>query len=311
MIRGIHHVTAIASDPQRNLDFYAGLLGLRLVKVTINYDDPGTYHFYYGDGLGRPGTILTFFPWPGASPARIGTGQVVSTNLSVPEGAVGWWRERLEKAGVTVEGDAAALRFADPDGMALVLTEQPGDARSGWDGAGIPADYTVRGVESVSLEVADPARSRGMLTETLGFRAVADGRLTAGEEHIPGAAVRVREAGAGARRGLMGAGAVHHVAFRVADNAAELAWRDKLVEAGYNVSPQMDRQYFQSIYFREPGGVLYEIATDGPGFTVDEPEEELGQRLCLPEWLEPQRRVIEDHLPRIVRPGVKAAAAAA
>ena len=307
MISGIHHMTAIASDPQRNLDFYAGVLGLRLVKVTINYDDPGTYHFYYGDGLGRPGTIVTFFPWPGASRGRIGTGQVVSTNLSIPDGSAGWWRERLEKAGTTVAASGSgkpgdvALTLHDPDGMALILTEEGDEARPGWDGGDVPSDYAIRGLDSVSLEVADGAKSRATLTEVLGFTHETGDRFGAGD-HRPGTGVYVCETrGATANRGLMGAGAVHHVAFRVADSETEMQWREKLLAEGFNVSPQMDRQYFRSIYFREPGGVLYEIATDEPGFTADETEETLGARLCLPQWLEPQREVIEQHLPRITR----------
>ncbi|GAB4468352.1 MAG: ring-cleaving dioxygenase [Armatimonadaceae bacterium] len=281
MIHGIHHVTAIAGDAQRNVDFYAGTLGLRLVKRTVNFDDPGTYHLYYGDGLGRPGTILTFFPWKGAIRGRIGQGQVIETTLAVPDGALTYWRERLKEHGVAVHDMEDELIFADPDGMRLSMIE------SGLlsDGYGpVPAQYAISRIDHVSLGSADPMGTLETVQAIMGLDVVTGpAQLAPDSEKLP--------------RGTMGPGAVHHVAFRVADDATELEWREKLLDQGYQVSEVMDRQYFHSIYFREPGGILFEIATDPPGFTTDETLEELGTKLQLPPWLEPHRDQIEKALP--------------
>lgn len=300
MITGIHHVTAIAGDPQTNVDFYAGTLGLKLVKQTINYDDPGTYHLYYGDGLGRPGTILTFFPWKNARRGRPGTGQVVATALSIPTGSAGFWRDRLTAKGVAFDDHGATLSLTDPDGLPLLLTERGNDTRPGDNGAvSVPHEFAVRGVDSVTLQVADAAKTVSLLIGEMGFDVSddGDGRFTVGAERS-GNAVYLHEAEADDLPGLSGAGTVHHIAFRVPDDEAQTRWRDTLLALGYGVSPVMDRQYFHSIYYREPNGVLFELATDPPGFSADgESPETLGRRLQLPDWLEAKRGAIEAHLP--------------
>lgn len=302
MITGIHHVTAIASDPQANLDFYVGVLGLKLVKITINYDDPGAYHFYYGDGLGRPGTILTFFPYKGSRRGRIGTGQVVATTLSLPPGATEYWRERLTGRGIMFAETESGLFVGDPDGLPLILTEVGGDDRPGDSGTGeVPQEFAIRGIDSVTLQVAQASPSLELLTERMGFAVShdGDGRFTVGTEKS-GNAVYLQEAEEGDPHGLSGAGTVHHVAFRLPDDAAQEKWREELLSLGYHVSPVMDRQYFHSIYYREPGGILFELATDPPGFTADgETEAMLGRRLQLPQNLEAKRDIIEAHLPAL------------
>jgi len=301
---GIHHVTAIAGEPQRNADFYVGLLGLRLVKKTVNFDDPGTYHLYYGDGGGNPGSIMTFFPWPGAPLGLQGTGQLTVTSFSIPAGSLGYWTERLVGHGVRFEKptqrfDETVISFADPEGMRLELIAASDDAREPWEDGTVPAEHAIRGFHHVSLSERDPARTAKLMTDALGFRQVDEGagrlRFEAGAGG-PGNLVDVVD-GSGESRGRMGVGTVHHVAFRAADDDTELAIRERVTALGYNVTPVLDRNYFRSIYFREPGGVLFEIATDPPGFAVDEDPAELGAHLKLPPWLEPRRDRIESVLP--------------
>lgn len=308
-ILGIHHVTAIATDPQRNLDFYAEVLGLRLVKRTVNFDDPGTYHLYYGDEAGQPGTILTFFPWPLARRGSRGVGQVTVTAFSVPQGSLGFWQERLTASGITVEEtgerlEEEVLTLLDPDGLKLELVAHAGaEERPPWEGGGVPAEHAIRGFYAVSLAEQGYEATAALLTEVMGFSLVAESgnrfRFDAGDE---GAGARVDVLCVpGAPYGRVAAGSVHHVAFRVADDEAQGEWRRRLVEAGRDVTPVLDRQYFKSIYFREPGGVLFEIATDPPGFTRDESLDTLGSALKLPPWLEPHRQRIEDTLPPLVQ----------
>jgi len=307
-LHGIHHVTAITGDAQRNVDFYVGLLGLRLVKKTVNFDDPTSYHLYYGDELGRPGSVMTFFVWPGAPRGRQGPGQVTATAFSVPSGSLDWWAGRLREAGAAVEepesrlGDHV-LPFADPEGMRLELVApaRP-DAREPWTGGTVPADRGIRGFHSVTLSLIGHEETARLLTDTLGFRAG------------PAAADRVRfETGETARvadlrsvpdalPGAIAAGTVHHVAWRTRDDASQLEWREIVAGAGCDVTPVLDRQYFHSIYFREPGGVLFEIATDVPGFTFDEPAGRLGSALRLPPRLEPLRAELEPLLPPFTVP---------
>ncbi|HEY7202098.1 MAG TPA: ring-cleaving dioxygenase [Candidatus Dormibacteraeota bacterium] len=305
---GIHHVTAITGDAQTNVDFYVGLLGLRLVKRTVNFDDPGSYHLYYGDELGRPGSAMTFFVWPGAYRGRQGPGQVGATAFSVPSGSLDWWGQRLEDADVVVEpvedrlGDEV-MGFDDPEGMRLelVAADQP-DPREPWRDGLVPAQRAIRGFHSVTLSLAGYEETARMLTGTLGFQPVAAGgpraRYTTGE---PGGVVDLL-AQPDAPAGLTAAGTVHHVAWRTPDDPSQLAWRERVVAAGYDVTPVLDRQYFHSIYFREPGGVLFEIATDVPGFTVDEPAERLGEELRLPARLEPLRAELALRLPPFTVP---------
>jgi glyoxalase family protein len=302
---GIHHVTAISGGPQRNVDFYAGTLGLRLVKKTVNFDDPETYHLYYGDGAGSPGTIMTFFPWAHAPGGRIGAGQLVVTSFSIPTASLGYWTERLVEKSVRFEkprdrfGDTV-LSFEDQDRLRieLVATE---DGRQGWSGGPVRAEHSVRGFHHVALAVEATDRTAALMTDTLGFRQVdeAEGRirLSAGEGE-PGDLVDVVNA-AGFPHGSMGVGTVHHVAFRVPDEETQLALREEVAVLGFSVTPVLDRNYFRSIYFREPGGVLFEIATDSPGFAIDEDPEHLGEDLKLPPWLETRRDRLEEVLPSL------------
>jgi glyoxalase family protein len=308
---GIHHVTAIAGEPQPNVDFYVGLLALRMVKKTVNFDDPGTYHLYYGDGAGTPGSIMTFFPWAGAPRGRIGAGQLTVTAFSVPAASLGYWTERLVETRVRFEKPEdrfgeTVLRFPDPDGLRLELVAAGEDDREGWADGPVPAEDAVRGFHHVTLVVADPSRTAKLVTGTLGFRQTGEAegrtRYEAGEGG-PGNTVDVAD-GTGFPRGRMGVGTVHHIAFRVPDEETQLELRAKVAALGYNVTPVLDRNYFCSIYFREPGGVLFEIATDPPGFTVDEEPEHLGETIRLPPWLETQRDRIEGALPPIHIPAV-------
>ncbi|HET7456619.1 MAG TPA: ring-cleaving dioxygenase [Gemmatimonadaceae bacterium] len=314
-VLGIHHITAIASHPQRNVDFYAGVLGLRLVKRTVNFDDPGTYHFYYGDESGTPGSILTFFPWPGARPGRAGRGQVAVTSFAALPGSIGFWVARLVTRGVPFEGPMKraggelAIAFRDPDGTPLEIVAHPSaESRGGWGGAaGIPAEHALRGFHAVTLWEERGEATERLLTDTLGFRAVSEGEATrrfAAGDGGPGTIVDVRTVG-GFLLGVEGAGTVHHVAFRAASDAAELELRRRVQALGIEPTPVIDRQYFNSVYFREPGGVLFEIATDPPGFTVDEPLAELGTTLKLPPQYESVRTHIESSLPTIHLPGAR------
>ncbi|GGG90521.1 ring-cleaving dioxygenase [Silvibacterium dinghuense] len=303
-IAGLHHVTAIASQPQQNLDFYREVLGLRLVKRTVNFDDPGTYHFYFGDDTGTPGTILTFFPWPRAARGQAGAGEVSHTAFSVPVGSLSYWRERLATKGQFFEEEtrfgSGVLVFPDPDGMRIEIVEDPEapEARASRD-ADVPAEHALRGFFGVTLlERNLEATSR--LLEQMGFaKAATEGdrvRFTA-PGHALGRHIDLKR-DPNANYGHMGAGTVHHIAFRTRDDEDELVWRGELAR-DYNVTPVLDRTYFHSIYFREPGGVLFELATDPPGFLSDEPVETLGQTLKLPEWLEKHREEIEQRLPAI------------
>jgi glyoxalase family protein len=308
-IPGIHHVTAIAGDPQRNLDFYAGTLGLRLVKLTVNFDDPGTYHLYYGDGQGRPGTILTFFPWPDAPRGRPGAGQVAATAFSIPLDAAEYWADRLRSHEVLFEDHsrfaARVLSLADPDGLRLELVSGE-DPREGWAGSRIPAEYAIRGLYGVTLAEAGPDRTTPLLTATLAFRRTGEEgnrlRFETGEGG-PGAVVEVETLEKHAP-GRVAVGTVHHVAWRTPDDAGQVAWHDEIDRSGMHVTPVIDRKYFHSIYFREPGGILFEIATDPPGFAIDEPREELGNHLLLPPWLESHRGELERVLPALRLPAL-------
>ena len=305
-IVGLHHVTAIASDPQRNLDFYTELLGLRFVKRTVNFDDPGTYHFYFGDDVGAPGTILTFFPWPDAPRGVRGTGEASATAFLVPVGSLLYWQQRLLDAGVPVEhGDVRfgdpVLRFSDPDGMPLELVgREVQDAVTAPRTASVPQEHSIRGFFSVTLCEAGFEGTASVLVK-MGFSLEAEegsryrfvppnGALGSHVDILVQTQLMY---------GRMGAGSVHHIAFRAPNDAAQLQWREEIKSLSLDVTPVLDRTYFHSIYFREPGGVLFEIATDPPGFNFDEPIETLGEALKLPPWLEPKRELIEKVLPKI------------
>jgi glyoxalase family protein len=307
-IRGLHHVTAIASDPQRNLDFYVGLLGLRFVKRTVNFDDPGTYHFYFGDLRGTPGTILTFFPWPGARRGIRGTGQVEATAFAIPLDSIGYWLERLKRHQVTAEKTSTrfgeeVMRLLDPDGLLIELIASSSHGKvDQWPDSSVAAEHAVRGFHSVSAALEGYERTARLLTETFGYRLVDESgnrfRFASADDSATGRIVDLL-CQPDSAMGRVAAGSVHHIAFRAKDETEQLRWREDLVELGYNVTPVIDRIYFHSIYFRELGGVLFEIATEPPGFTLDEKVEELGTQLRLPPWMESMSSQIEESLPPI------------
>lgn len=303
---GIHHVTAIAGNPLRNYAFYTRDLGLRFVKKTVNFDDPGTYHFYYGDESGRPGTILTFFPWDGAPAGRRGVGETQETAFRVPQESLSYWSQRLQQKGIAFETPEdrfgePVLTFSDPDGMALALVGvADAEDEPAWSNGDIPAEHAIRGFHGVTLLIADASKTARVLTDVFGFREIAR----------EGSVIRFKASGApeggivdiqevkGQPRGGQGRGSVHHIAFRAKDDAEQALMAEKLVgNHGLHATEQKDRNYFRSVYFREPGGVLFEIATDIPGFAVDEPVATLGRDLKLPRFLEPHRSEIEGVLP--------------
>ena len=305
---GIHHITAIAGPAQRNLDFYTRTLGLRLVKKTVNFDDPGTYHFYFGDEGGSPGTILTFFPWEHVAAGRLGVGETQETVFRVPAGAIGYWTHRFVEKGVAHDAPArrfgeSIVSFRDSDGMRLALIGVPGiENEPAWGGGDVPQEFAIRGFHSVNLLLKEAAPTGAILTDVLGFSEVGrEGNLVrfkAGDTKI-GGIVDLHEAGSFLPGG-MGGGSVHHIAFRAADDAEEFAMVKKLAENHHiHTTEQKDRNYFRSVYFREPGHVLFEIATDVPGFAIDEPVTSLGQSLKLPPVYEKRRREIEQVLPQV------------
>jgi glyoxalase family protein len=293
-IDGIHHITLITGDAPRNVDFYARVLGLRLVKKTVNQDDPSVYHLFYSDELGSPGADITFFEYPGAQPGRAGAGmisRIVHRVASVA--ALDFWNERLSGEGVEVVRGASLLRFADPEGMSHELAvdrtgDEPLTARS----IEVPSEFALRGFDSVHALVTDPARSEALLGDPLGFSEQTEHVWQARGEHRGGRIIFEQSD----ERGVPGAGTVHHIAWSVL-SAEQEQWRERLIAAGTHPTPIIDRFYFESVYFREPGGILYELATlDGAGFAADEAPETLGQRLALPPRLEPLREQISPHL---------------
>ena len=303
---GIHHVTAIARDPQQNVDFYTKALGLRLVKQTVNFDAPHVWHLYYGDEAGSPSSLLTFFPWPGVAQGREGAGMTSATAFSVPPESLSFWSQHLESLGIEVSRgtDAAnqdVLELRDHDGMRLQLVGTTGDTRSGWDGVGnIPAEHAIRGLHAVELSESLLDPTAHMLHELLGMNYSGENAGRASFSMADGSSGAQVEVLGGVRdRGTQAGGTVHHVAFSAPNLATMEVWQQELREQGVSVTEIMDRQYFKSIYFREPGGVLFEIATDEPGFATDEPLLELGRRLKLPPWLEPSREQIQNSLPQI------------
>jgi glyoxalase family protein len=300
-VHGIHHVTCISGDAQQNFDFYTQVLGLRLVKRSVNQDVPDTYHLFYADAEGNPGTDLTFFPWPQMPPGRKGAGLAVEVGMAVPEGSLGFWAERLAAHGVDQDAPETrfgepVLRLRDPHGLELSLTEtsKPQEAVP-WRESPVPERHQIRGFHSVRLWERDLAVTARFLRDALGFELMGED----GGWHRFGADgggsgkwLEVREL-PGERLGAWGTGAVHHVAFRVADDEEEIQVQQRVRAAGGSPTPVIDRFWFHSVYFKEPGGVLFEIATEEPGFTVDEDLAHLGERLILPPWLEPHRREIE------------------
>jgi glyoxalase family protein len=310
--KGIHHITAIAGPAQENLDFYAGVLGLRLVKKSVNQDDPGTYHLFYADAEGHPGTDLTFFPWAQMAPSREGHGLASEVSLAVPPGSLDFWSGRLQRYGTRT--GAAEVRFGqnvlpaiDPHGLAVALVESPdstGRDFTPWEGSPIPVEQQIRGLESARMVEHDLVLTTTFLSEAMGFthRGTENGwhryGVAAGRS---GAYVDLREMPT-APRGAWGTGSIHHIAWRVDDEAHQLEVRDRVAEKGARPTPVIDRFWFKSVYFKEPGGVLFELATEGPGFAVDEDPAHLGGSLVLPPWLEPNRAEIEEQLPPLVMP---------
>jgi len=307
-LKGIHHVTAITGDAQGNADFYAGLLGLRLVKKTVNFDDPGSYHLYYGDAAGTPGTLVTFFAWPGATAGRTGVGEPVALTFEVPEGALSWWSERLSAAGFASPPPekrfgVRVLGISDPDGMRVELVESmvPRETEF-WAAGGVPKQHAITTIQGVTLAVREEERSAALYAGELTFAEAGNerGRRRFSVGTGEGRSFVDLVMPATVARGRMGAGTIHHVAFRTEDDASQEQWLSQLTTLGLHVSPVMDRKYFHSIYFRERNGVLFEIATDGPGMAVDEPPESLGEALTLPAEYEPLRATLERALPPIV-----------
>jgi len=306
-IHGIHHVTCISGDAQENLDFYTDTLGMRMVKKSVNQDAPDTYHLFYADAAGHPGADLTFFPWPGMPPGNPGIGLAMEVSLAVPPNTLTWWAERLVKAGTEPQGMATRfgekiLLFTDPHGLEVALIET-GDKREfeAWDKSPVSADKQIRGLHAVRLWERDLSATGKFLTETMDF-------AVAGEEEGwtrfaigrggSGAHLDVRQIPDG-RRGNWGVGSIHHVAWRVPDEESQLAVRDRVAQARRQPTDVIDRFWFKSVYFKEPGGVLFELATDGPGFTADEDLATLGETLVLPPWLEEMRTEIERALPKL------------
>ena len=308
LLKSLHHVTATVDEAQPDLDFYTRALGLRLVKKTVNFDNHYVYHFYYGNALGTPSTIMTTFPYHGwgVPVGTKGAGQIRTTSFSVPRAALGFWRQRLEELGKAPRPGLTpfqepVLTVADPSGLMLELVGTEGDARPPWMSGGVAAAQAIRGLHGVTLEIRDPARTIEFTTELLGFRVVNEGpsrtRLAVGNGG-PGEMIDILHSPSAAPA-VNGLGTVHHVAFAISDADEQLKIRAELVRHGVQVTEVRDRQYFRSIYFREPGGVLFEIATVPPGFAVDETLPCLGQDLKLPPWEEPHRTTIETKLPAV------------
>lgn len=307
-ILGIHHITAIAGNAKRNYDFYTRVLGLRFIKKTVNFDDPGTYHFYFGDEVGTPGTILTFFPWEGVTPGRTGSGITTDIAYSVPDGSLEFWSDRLKNHGVAIRSSGnrfgeAYLSFEDPDGLPLTLViPAKGDNRKPWATPEVSSQVATKGFHSITLTLRSIAETAAVLTDIFeySFARQEDNRYRYFTSAIEGASIVDLLESPQAGRAINAGGTVHHVAFRVRNEEVLMAFREKVVQHGLNITPKIDRNYFFSLYFREPGGVLFEIATDNPGFSVDESVPELGTHLKLPPQYESSRAEIEKVLPSLV-----------
>lgn len=305
-IHGLHHVTALSSDAQKNVDFYAGILGMRLVKKTINFDAPDIYHLYYGDREGSPGTLMTFFPYPGMVRGRKGTGQMTVTSFSIDEGSMGYWTERLARFGIDHTtprqrlGSEEFIYFEDEDGLGLELVAVGGDKREGFKYGNIPEKHSIKGFYGVTLNQQRHERTAEFLTGMMDHRLLAEenGRMRFSPSRGAGTFVDVLAMPDG-QMGRGGSGTIHHVAFATAGDSTQLEVRERLDSAGVHVTPVVDRQYFKSIYFREPGGVLFEVATNPPGMAIDEDTDRLGEELKLPPWQESNREIIESNLQTI------------
>ncbi len=302
LITGIHHITAIAGNAQENVDFYTGILGLRMVKKTINFDAPDVYHFYFGDQWGSPGTVFTTFPFHGARKGTKGTGEMTYTAFSIPTAALSYWQKRLKSFGIAISdvltrfGDEL-IRFEDHDGMGIELIANDRDSRTGWTYGHIPAEFSIKGFYGATLNLKAKELTEQLLTKHMDYQFIGEenGRFRYGTKGEPGDIVDIVLDKNG-RQGIQSAGTVHHIAFRTANHDTQTEIQNILWNNGYQVTEIKDRNYFRSIYFREPGGVLFEIATDEPGFAIDEEEAHLGELLKLPEWAEPHREKIEKNL---------------
>lgn len=309
-VPGIHHVTSVVGDPQRNVDFYTQVLGLRPLKVTVNFDVPKTYHFYFGDHTGIPGTILTTFPWPRTVPGRIGSGQIGVTSFAIPGGSLDYWLDRLRHQGVATSGplrrfEEEVVSFADPDGLLNELVSRPG-TRPGdsWHDGPVPREHAIAGFSGVTLYSRRPEETTTLLTDLLGFDVVVESngiRRFVADASQPGSTVDLVLQPPDVR-GTEGPGTVHHVAWRTRDEAEQQEWSNLLTSAGFSVTPVRDRSYFKSIYFKEPGGILFEIATDPPGFAIDEPVDALAGGVKLPPWYEARRAEFERGLEPVLLP---------
>ena len=306
-IKGLHHVTAVARDPQRNIDFYRNVLGQRFVKRTVNFDSPDTYHFYFGDEAGSPGSILTFFAWPNMRRGIRGNGETNALAYNVPAGSLGFWQEHLKQNGITPKPiekrfGEDVLAFDDPDSMRVELVETASAAPVRfWEAGPIPQAYALQGFHSVTLWLDEVEPTADLLTKNMGYRAAgneSDRYRFVGDSNVSGPIVDIVHRPGKTPAGF-GAGSIHHIAFRVPTDEKQLEYQNSIRAAGFRVTEVMDRSYFHSIYFRELGGVLFEIATDTPGFALDEPVESLGESLKLPEWFEPNRVAIEQSLPPV------------
>ncbi len=306
LVTGLHHITALASDAQKNCDFYSGILGLRMVKKTINFDAPEVYHLYYGNENGTPGTIMTFFPYTGISKGRKGKGQLTVTSFSASEEALDYWIKRLDKFRIKYEApqkrfeDELYVYLEDNDGLGIELVFNKRDARKGFTYGNIPSEYAIKGFYGITLSVEGYEKTARLLTAQMDHEWIAEkgNRFRYSASGKPGGYVDIL-CSPDAIQGLPGAGTIHHVAFATANDTTQLEAREKLLKAGFNVTPVIDREYFHSIYYREPGGILFEIATIPPGFTVDEELAHLGESLKLPSWEERHRQIIEKKLPPI------------
>lgn len=306
-ILGLHHITAIAGDAQRNYDFYTKTLGFRLVKKTVNFDDPQTYHFYFGNEVGTPGTLLTFFPWANVRKGKNGAGMATDIGYSVPKGSLGFWKNRFDKLDIRYDTSERfgekLLAFQDPDGLWLNLIEtKQKDERKGWETPEIKDDVAIKGFHTVTLTLNTIKPTAAILTEVFGYRPLAqDGNLYRYRtDAVENAALVDLLEVPGAQRGLNAGGTNHHVAFRVKDEDTLMAFREKIAARGLQITEKIDRDYFFSLYFREPGGVLFEIATDNPGFATDETVENLGSSLQLPDRYKAMREKIEKGLPKLI-----------
>ncbi|UZD22178.1 ring-cleaving dioxygenase [Algoriphagus halophytocola] len=302
LIKGIHHITAIAGNPQQNVDFYTGILGLRLVKKTINFDAPDVYHFYFGDELGSPGTVFTTFPFKGARKGTKGTGELTYTAFSIPKNSLDYWIERLKKFRIPVSDvltrfGEKLIRFEDHDSMGIELVANDEDDRAGWTYGQVPIEYSIKGFYGATLNLRAKELTEKLLTEHMDYRFIGEenGRFRYGIAGKPGDIIDIVVDKSGSR-GMQSAGTVHHIAFRTENSASQLEVQEILMNNGYQVTEVKDRNYFNSIYFREPGGVLFEVATDEPGFAIDEEEAHLGELIKLPDWAEPSRERIEASL---------------